>query len=343
MKKMKIIFTLVCLFSSILIMAAEPVALEELGRPAILIVQDEKIFVLEGTTVFIYNLKDYKLITKFGRAGEGPGEFMINSNEGRPMSMSLYKNNILVNSIAKMSYFDMNGNFKKERKVTADALLFPVKNKFIAIGPVNNDTNQQYLGFRLMEENLNDSKILFLSKFDLGAGIRQLLLPVVNFTYNPVYKDKIYINTSTSEFKIDVFNTNGEKLYSIKKDIKNIPTPKDYKRQCLEWFKNHPQYKRRYEFVKNILKVRKHFPSIRDLTIADDILHVLTYRRKNKLWECILMDLKGKELTRKFIPLEEYVPLSFYPILYSSYKGNMYTLVENKDDENWEIHVTKLK
>jgi hypothetical protein len=343
MLKIKVVFILGCLFLSGLLLAEQPTILSELSRPAILIVQDEKVFVLEATTIFIYNLKDLKLIKKFGKAGEGPGEFMINPQEGRPMSMSLYKNNILVNSIAKMSYFDMEGNFKKERKVVADALLFPVKNKFIGIGPVSTEGSHQLLGFRLLEENLKDSKILHLSDFELGSGIQILLLPVVNFTYNPVYKDRIYINTSNSEFKIDVFNTNGDKLYTINKDYMKIATPKDYKDQCLDWFKSNPQFKRQVEFIKKILEVRKHFPSIRDLQIADDILHVITYKRKKKLWECILMDLKGKELGRKFIPLEEYIPLSFYPILYSSYKGNMYTLVENEEDENWEIHVTKLR
>ena len=129
----------------------------------------DKVFILQDTTVFIYNLKNFKLIKKFGRAGEGPGEFKIDPNDGRPMSMSLYKNNILVNSIAKMSYFDMDGNFKEEKKVGADALLFPVKNKFIAIGPISDETNNQFLGFRLMEKDQKKWKVLYLSKFNLGV------------------------------------------------------------------------------------------------------------------------------------------------------------------------------
>ncbi len=199
-----------------------------LSRPAILIVKSNNIFVLEDTTVLIYALKDFKLIKKFGKKGEGPGEFVYNANNGRPMSMSLNKNNILVNSFGRMSYFDVNGKYLREKKVTADALLFPIKNKFVGIGPINDSSGKQFIGFRLIEENFKDWKILYSSDLDLGNRMRQLLLPIVSFTYNPVYKDKIYINAGTLEFLIDVFDSNGNKLYSIKKKVQKHTHPKRF-------------------------------------------------------------------------------------------------------------------
>lgn len=328
---------------STLAFAEKIAALPELARPAILIVENDRVFVLQDTTVLIYSLKDFKLIHKFGKAGEGPGEFVYNANNGRPMSMSLYKKNILVNSFGRISYFDKFGKFIKERKVTADALLIPIQDKFVGIGPINDGPGRQPLGFRLFEQDLKKWKVLYLSDLDVGNRIREFLLPIVTFTYNPVYKDKIYINTSTSEFIIDVFDSSGKKLYTIKKDYKNIPTPSDYKQTCLEWFKNSPRFKRAYEMIKQMVKVRDHFPAIRDMQIVDDIIHVITYKRKGDQWECILLDLKGKELGRTFILLDKYIPFTFYPILYSSYKGNMYTLVENIDEEEWELHRTPLK
>jgi hypothetical protein len=98
-----------------------------------------------------------------------------------------------------------------------------------------------------------------------------------------------------------------------------------------------------YEMIKKILSFRDYFPPIRDIQMANDHIHVITYKRQQDLWECIILDFKGNEKGRLFIPLEEYVPFSFYPILYSVYQGNIYTLVEDQDEEVWQVHTTPIK
>ena len=133
MKKIFCVTIVFLLTISTLAYGEKVASLSELARPAILIVENDKVFVLQDTTVLIYSLENFKLIQKFGKAGEGPGEFVYNPNNGRPMSMSLYKKNILVNSLGRMSYFDLDGKYMKEKKVTADALLFPIKNKFVGL------------------------------------------------------------------------------------------------------------------------------------------------------------------------------------------------------------------
>ena len=76
--------------------------------------------------------------------------------------------------------------------------------------------------------------------------------------------------------------------------------------------------------------------------MSDDSIYVITFKRKGELWECIKMDLKGNEKGRTFIPLNVYEHLTFYPILYSVYKGKIYTLVEDEEDEIWKIHVSEI-
>jgi len=339
----KSVFTVLSLFLlALTIPAAEPVVLPELVRPAILIVREGKAYVLESTSILIYDLKNYRLIRKFGQAGEGPGEFKVNPTGGKPMSMTLYHDQILVNSLAKMSYFDLEGNFLREQRVTADALLFPIGEKFIAIGPVFTEPGKEYLGFSLMDKDEQNKKVLYRSELNLG-NIRELVLPMITFTYNPVYRDRIYINTSISEFLIDVFDAGGKKLYSIRKDYDPIPTSKNYLQECLDWFRVSPRFKREFELVKQILRARDHFPPIRDLQVVENNIHVLTYGRQGDLWECIRMDLQGKELGRTFIPLDKYIPFTFYPVLYSVYQGKVYTLVENIEEECWELKETELK
>jgi hypothetical protein len=47
----------------------------QLQKPEFINVGENLICINEGAVVFLYDLNDFKLIKKFGRNGEGPGEF----------------------------------------------------------------------------------------------------------------------------------------------------------------------------------------------------------------------------------------------------------------------------
>ena len=50
---------------------------KELLKPNRIYLDQDRIYITERTKVFVYSLKDYKLINTFGKQGEGPGEFKI--------------------------------------------------------------------------------------------------------------------------------------------------------------------------------------------------------------------------------------------------------------------------
>ena len=338
----KFIFLLVPLFMACVVFGGTSVTLEGLSRPAILIIKFDRLYVLEKTTVYIYSLQDFKLIKKFGKAGEGPREFKT-SPMGPPMTMSFHNTKMVINSMNKLSFFTNEGEFLREIKNPIDGLFFLIKDKYLVIGPVPYKNNSRVIGFRLFGSDFKSQKIIYQSDFAIDNP-RELLVPITTFTYNPVYKGKIYIASSSTDFIIDVYRADGSNEYSIKKEYKKIPISDAYKRATHTWFKNDPRFKPMYEsMIKKMLTFRDYFQPIRDIQVADDTIHVITYKRKNDRWECILLDLKGNEKKRVFIPLEAYVPFSFYPILYSVYKGNMYTLVEDEDEEVWKVHFTPLK
>jgi hypothetical protein len=168
-------------------------------------------------------------------------------------------------------------------------------------------------------------------------------LPITSFTYKPVYKGKIYVNSSSDDFRINVFNTEGKKEYTIEKKYPKIKIPARFRNDALAFFKTHPMFKSAYEFMKKILDIREYYPPIRDLQIVDDHIYVLTFKQKGDLWELIKLDLKGNEIGRTFIPLSEYEYFTWYPVFYSVYKGKIYTLVEDEDDEVWKVHVNTFK
>ena len=60
------------------------------------------------------------------------------------MSISFYKNQLLVNSPMKLAYFDLDGNYKGELKVkTIDRILFPFDNKYIGLGSTVEDEEDE--------------------------------------------------------------------------------------------------------------------------------------------------------------------------------------------------------
>jgi len=328
---------------ALFLQSAEPVPLPGVVRPSVFIVKADRIYILENAIVSIYSLKDFTLIKQFGKAGEGPREFKYSGNNGRPLSMTFQGDKLAVNSTNRMSYFTLDGEYVGEENLVVDMLLFGVGGQFVGVGPTSDaEGKTQKIGFRLYDAKYKPGQLIFLSTLDVGNP-RELMIPADTFTYNPVYKDRIYINSSSDRFVIDVFDAGGKKLYSIEKDYPLIPQGEENKKLTHEFFKTNPRFKPQYEYIKNILKFRDNFPPLRDFYLEADRIHAITYKRQGDLWEMIVLDLKGKELGRTFIPLAEYEPFTFYPILYSICQDKVYTLVENDEDDGWMMLTTQLK
>ncbi len=329
-------------FSILLIlpMMAKSVTIEGISKPAMMVVKDGKLYVLENTTIYIFSLKDYKLISKFGRAGEGPKEFMARPF-GPPMSMSFVDGKLVVNSTNKLSYFTKEGKWISERKAFANLVLYQVKDNFVAVGPSIDAEKKFRISFRLFSHDLKELKTLYHSNISVNPQ-DDYILPLSALTGNPSYKGKVFVVASNEDFVIDIFDAKGTKIRRIeKKEKKRVFTAKD-QADALDWFKNRSQFKNFFTQIKNNIKFKKHFPAIRDIQPADDKIHVLTYKRKGELWEMIVLDMKGKELKRLFVPLDEYLPFSYYAILYSIENGKVYSLVEDPDEEVWNLKITSI-
>ncbi|MCK5005091.1 MAG: hypothetical protein KAS21_08380 [Candidatus Aminicenantes bacterium] len=314
--------------------------MEDLVKPSLIIVKNNKLYVLEKTTISIYSIKDMKLINKFGKSGEGPREFMARPY-GPPMSMSFVNGELVVNSNNKLSYFNPMGEFLRERKAFANLVLYQVKDNFVAIGPSPDDEEKFRISIRLYSNNLKEMKKLFHTNISVNPR-DDFMLPLSAITHNPSYKDLIVIPESNKDFVISIFDHIGKRISKIEKKFDKVSIPEKFKSDTHEWFKKYSPYKQFYENVKQFIKFKEYFPAIRDLYIADNQLHVITYKRNGELWECVILDMKGNEIKRLFVPLDRYVPFTYYAILYSIDNDKMYSLIEDEDEETWELHITEL-
>lgn len=331
---------LLWLFAATGLAAGKVINLPQLARPAILVADYDKLYILEKTTIYIYSAKDYKLIKKFGREGEGPREFKT-TPFGPPMNLCFSEGRMTVNSMNKITFLTPEGEYKSEIKAPPNLVFYPIKDKYVAVGPAVTEDRRFIISLRLLDAQFKAEKLFHRTEVDVGNNIR-IELPFGPYTYRPIYKDRIYIASSITDFVIDVYQPDGKKLYQIKKSFAKVKVPDSYKSMVHQWFKTDPQFRRFYDGFKNSIIFKEHYPAMRDMLVAEDAIYVITYSRKGDLWELVAMDLKGKELKRTFVPLSPYIPYTYYPILFTVYQGKFYSLIENEDEEGWDLHIIDL-
>lgn len=342
MKKKILLTILVCMLSVSFLCGEKMTTLEEVTRPDMVLAKDGKLYVLEKTTIFIYSLKDFRLIKKFGRSGEGPMEFLARPF-GPPLNLYFQSGKLVVNSINKLSFFTLDGKYINEEKVPPDAIFYRLEGGFLAIGAAMGEDKQPRICFRIFSEDFLPQKMLYESEIALGAR-PDFHVPMNALNYPLLYKDKIFIVKGKEGFVIDCFDHSGKKLYTIEKKYHpKIKMTDAFRESIIDWFKSHHDFRNVYETDKNRIKIKEYFPAIKGITIENDRIYAVTYKTKKDLTECIVMDLKGNELKRLFVPLRESEPYTYYPLLYAIENGTYYALLENEDDDTFELHSQKIR
>jgi len=318
------------------------VALKEVLKPDMMLVKNSQLYILEGTSIFIYSLEDFHLIKKFGRQGEGPVEFMARPF-GAPMTISFFEDKLVVNSSNKVSYFSLDGKYVTEEKSPPNTVFFRVKEGYLGIGPAQTENNKIYICYRLFDKEFKNPKILYQSEISLGQNT-EFNVPMNALNYYPIYEDNIFIVEGKKGFFINCLDFKGNQLYEIeKKEFEKIEVTKTYKEKTMKWFQQDPFYKKVFPQIKDSIKFKEFFPPIKSISVDNDLLYIITNKTKDGLWECIVMNLKGKELKRVFVPLQDSDPFTYYPLLYFIEKGKCYSLKENQESDTWELFVTPVK
>jgi hypothetical protein len=310
--------------------------LEELMKPQYMAVDDDKLFITERTSVYIYSMKDYRLLKKFGKPGEGPGEFKINPYAGPGLVLYPYPDHLLVNSQGKLSVYSRDGDLIKEMKSPPFVILKHLKNNFVGSGIITKGEEGFFLCVNLFNSKLEKIKQIYLSDIPVNL-VSQMNLPYTPFVYR-VYKDKIYIPEGMGT--INVFDSNGKKLYSINKKYEQLEVDNAYQKRILRWYKKESPLKAFWEVLKKKITFKSHYPALKDLAIDNDRIFLFTYKKQKDLTECIILDLEGNEQKHIFLPFPDVFPL--IPICYSIDNNRFYTLLENEDEEMWELHMEEI-
>ena len=83
------------------------------------------------------------------------------------------------------------------------------------------------------------------------------------------------------------------------------------------------------------------FPLVRDYRAANEKVYVFPFYKKDRKSQVFIFDMKGKLIKTLPVEMEEKNPLDFYPFAVENDK--LYQVIENIDNESWELRITDIK
>ena len=333
----KTCFVLLIVFLTTFICAGTVIPLHDLVKPWTINVDKARIYITEGSVVYIYGKGDFKLIKKFGRRGEGPGEFKTNArNLGLEIDLFLHPDHLVINSFHRVSLFTRQGEYIKQIDGAHGNTFQPLEKKYVGQKYII-DNNVLYNTIWLYDSNFQKIKEIYRCLH--GVQARKSFNP---FTYYPIvyktYKNKVFLDGRDGNLYI--FDQSGEKSAACKLETEKIQVKDQDRERYIQYFKTHPDWKEFYQRrLKGLLKFPDYFPVIQAFNVADDRIYILTYKEDKGKSEWLIMDMQGKLVKKIFLPVSFMNVLDIYP--YTIKGGKLYQLIENEDEE-WELHIVSI-
>lgn len=305
--------------------------LPEIMKPASISVDNNQLYIVEKSTIYLYSTKDFKLVKQFGRKGEGPGEF-----KNIPM-LKVFPDYLLINSYGKFMYFSRNGEFLREKKTPGMFILwvFPVGENFVGMElKINRESKKNLTGITIFDKDLKKIKVIAESDRRRRGISGKFEMEIIrdSFRYE-VCGENVYVGDTKKGFFIEVFNSKGNKLFKIKKEYEKLEVTDEYKNNFIKSMKESPFFNQVKDNVK--FTSRKYFPAFRNFRINNGKIYVFTYKKKDKdkKKEVIVMDLKGSILKKTFLP---------DGVISSINNDRFYYLKEDEEEEEWELFVESI-
>ena len=336
MNKKWLFFTWLFCVPAILFSAEKMFSLPDILKPRIMAVDENNLYVSDHEQVFIYSLNTSKLVKKFGRLGSGPGEFPF-----APM-MKIYPDKILLHFANKFAYFNKSGELIYEKQVpflfmdvgaVDDNFVFSRFDFAGVSGPEDLSTISVYDQTLKKVNTLSEKIVSFKNKGTKKQ--RDLINPIRKFQ---CYSNKIYLADGEKGFHFDVYDSNGKSSGNIQREYKKIKISEAYKTQKFEEYKNRPAVKKRWHTLSKLFDYAfpEYFPAIQDFLIADNKIYVRTYLSEKGKDEYLILDLDGKLIKKVFLP-------EAHHLFYAVKNNTFYYMIENEEDEEWELHAQKIE
>jgi len=352
MRKFLILVIVIVVLFTLGIYGEKIATLTELAKPESITMDKDEIYVVEGATIFAYSTRDFKLLRKFGKQGQGPGEMIVAPNYSN--KITLFPDHILVESLNKLVYFNREGKLLKEIKKTQFTILqtMPLGNNYVVNKMVFDQKEKKVFHcIALHNAELKEIRELYRMNFmQQGQPPNGVIDMLFDYPTVRIYNGKIFIEESADGFIIEIFNREGKKLNRIQKNYRKIKVSQKYKDEVINRLKGDQLIKVMGGWLsfKKLFKLHfpDTFPPIQGIEVSQDKIFVQTYKEVDNKYEFIVMNFQGQILKRIFLPKFRNVSLagSILGTKLHLIRGNyLFYLLEDEEDEEWHLYKEKLK
>lgn len=338
----KTMFVLLSVLMFVLTLSAENgVLLPDLVNPGRVVVYKNRLYVAEYEKIYVYDLKTFKRIVRFGKKGEGPGEFTLGRRNRKDfLTITPVADKLAISSRNKISFFSRKGNFLYELKMTSGFTrrIQPFKEFFISRQFRGMRENKPYQAITLFDSDLKKIREIYKHflkiEFRRGRGRNTGTINEFDdvFGYAPG-EDKVFV-FDNQDFDIKIVDASSNKIGSIKIDYQPVKLTSAIKKNYMDHYKN-VSYKDNWERVRNRIELPDYFPAIHSLHFSEMKLYVQTYKLENGKVEFYRFNSVNKLEKKISLPLIKTSIREFYP--YCIHGSTLYQIVEDEDDEQWYL------
>jgi hypothetical protein len=334
MKKMVWILFLSIITLTGVSLAERAATLPEIMHPFSICVDSDRLYISEGVTVFIYSLKDFRLVKKFGKEGEGPGEVLLNRRGANTdIALFLEKDLLIISTRGKVIYFSKDGDFVKEVKTeAAGRWLAPLGELFVGTKYIR-EKDGLYHSVIIYDSNLKKVKEIYKHIHGWQGTKREFNPLTVDQAAFDICDDKVFV-IDGARTMIRIYDKKGKLLTSIIPEVELVPFTEENKKDMIEGYKRVEFWRILYESKKHLFKFPKYYPPIRwfFLDPVAKKVYLKTEKIENEKRTWLVYDFNGKLIKKISLPIG----------LLRFYNGTYYRLLENEEEEVWELYTAKV-
>lgn len=310
-------------------------SLSDLINPSFVIMDGKRVYIEDGTSVKLFDRSNFKYIRAIGREGQGPGEFLDSATP------QILPDLLLVSSSNKISFFTLAGEFVEDKKHTIfGSILKAINNKFVGYEWI---FEEDFVAYYLYDSNFKAIKELHRGKALIHPSGQRDLFEI--FFYD-TYKDKIVV-AQRDGFTIDIFDSNGNLIHSIRHEDKSVPFTNDDRAKVLRYWKEDRGYEQgQIKSLEKRTNFPDFYPSIHTCRIADGKIYIFTYEKRDNEkrdnnFKCLIYNIEGDYIKTSYIPLKMLAPNLAVPFAING--RNIYQLIYSMEDDDWKIQVNQIK
>lgn len=320
----------------------------ELDQPQRLVMDDQRIFITQQHEVFVYSRTTGRLEKRFGRRGEGPGEFRIASGGIANLEINVQSDKIIITSLNRVGFFSKSGRHVMDVNRVKVNLLTPLESGFAGYRNIQ-EHNLRLSCFFLLNGDLQPVRRFYQKRSILERKKDHVLwfLFSKSFPGMVVCRDKIFVLGPVTGFLIKVFTHDGTNLKTIVRDDPPVRFNERHRQMVLDYYRQNPVTRPEYDVWKRIIRFPKHFPAVRSIHTDGRCVCLRTYSEKEHSSAFFLYDCQGKFIKKVFLPIRKSNVKLSYPFMRDSAPfafrdGFLYQLEENSVTEAYELHRYRL-